>query len=165
MSDWFTQLPPVSQALLAGAFTWAVAAAGAALVFFARRVNRKLLDAMLGFSGGVMLAASYWSLLAPAIEIAEHRAMPAWLPSSAGLLLGAGALWVLDKTLPHLHLDSPITRAEGPQTTWHRALLLVTAITLHNVPEGFAVGVAFGGVVSGVPSVAAAVALSVGIGI
>ena len=114
-----------------------------------------------------MLAASYWSLLAPAIEISEHGALPAWLPASVGLLLGAAAMWTLDKTLPHLHLLHPVEEAEGPKTTWHRAVLLVTAITLHNVPEGLAVGVAFGGVLTGLPSASmgAAIALSVGIGL
>jgi ZIP family zinc transporter len=114
-----------------------------------------------------MLAASYWSLLAPAIEIARHRGLPAWLPATVGLLLGAAMLWLLDKTLPHLHLETPLEQAEGPATRWHRSVLLVSAITLHNIPEGLAVGVAFGGVVSGIPSadVAAAVALTIGIGL
>jgi ZIP family zinc transporter len=114
-----------------------------------------------------MLAASYWSLLAPAIEIARHRGLPAWLPATVGLLLGAAMLWLLDRTLPHLHLETPLEQAEGPATRWHRSVLLVSAITLHNIPEGLAVGVAFGGVVSGIPSadVAAAVALTIGIGL
>lgn len=167
MAQWFLSLHPVLQALLAGLFTWAVTALGAACVFLAGGVNRRLLDAMLGFSGGVMLAASYWSLLAPAIAISERGPFPAWFPPALGFLLGAGALWVMDKTLPHLHLGFPIEEAEGPKTAWRRAALLVSAITLHNVPEGLAVGVAFGGVVAGVPesSVAAAVVLALGIGI
>jgi ZIP family zinc transporter len=164
---WYTSLHPVAQALLAGLFTWAVTAIGAASVFFARQINRKLLDSLLGFSGGVMLAASYWSLLAPAIEIASHGPTASWLPPTIGFLTGGGVLWVLDKSLPHLHLGFPIEEAEGPTTSWRRAVLLVTAITLHNIPEGLAVGVAFGGVIAGVPStsVAAAVALAIGIGI
>lgn len=167
MGNWFTSLHPVAQAMLAGLFTWSVTAVGAAAVFFTKGVNRKLLDSMLGFSGGVMLAASYWSLLAPAIEISEHGSLPAWLPPTAGFLLGGASLWTLDKVLPHLHLGFPIEEAEGPKTAWYRAILLVTAITLHNVPEGLAVGVAFGGVIAGVPGtgVAAAIALSIGIGI
>ena len=167
MYDSFASLQPVYQALLAGLFTWFVTAAGAASVFVARRVNRRLLDGMLGFSGGVMLAASYWSLLAPAIAISEHRSLPAWLPPSIGFLLGGAALWILDKSLPHLHIGFPLAEAEGPKTTWRRALLLVTAITLHNIPEGLAVGVAFGGVIGGLPtsSIGAAIALSIGIGI
>jgi ZIP family zinc transporter len=167
MSQWFLSLHPVVQALLAGLFTWGITAVGAATVFFTRRVNRKLLDSMLGFSGGVMLAASYWSLLAPAIEMSTHGPTPSWFPPAFGFLLGGAVLWVLDRSLPHLHLGFPIEEAEGPPTAWHRAVLLVTAITLHNIPEGLAVGVAFGGVVSGVPStsIAAAVVLSIGIGI
>lgn len=167
MYDWFLSQSPLLQALLAGLFTWLLTAAGAASVFFTREINRKLLDAMLGFSGGVMLAASYWSLLAPAIEIAEQGTLPVWLPPAIGFLLGGAALFALDKTLPHLHLGLPIEEAEGPKTTWHRAILLVTAITLHNIPEGLAVGVAFGGVIGGesTSSVGAAIALAVGIGV
>mgnify|MGYP001598917517 CR=1 FL=1 len=167
MVSWFTSLHPVAQALLAGLFTWAITAIGAATVFFARRINRKLLDALLGFSGGVMLAASYWSLLSPAIEIASHGPTASWFPPAIGFLAGGAVLWVLDKSLPHLHLGSPIEEAEGPATSWRRAVLLVTAITLHNIPEGLAVGVAFGGVIAGLPStsVASAVTLAIGIGI
>jgi ZIP family zinc transporter len=114
-----------------------------------------------------MLAASYWSLLAPAIAISEHSSLPAWVPPSAGFLLGGTVLWILDKLLPHLHIGFPLAEAEGPKTTWRRAILLVTAITLHNIPEGLAVGVAFGGIISGPPSssAAGAIALSIGIGI
>ena len=167
MPDWFVNLPPVLQALLAGLFTWGITASGAALVFVVQGVNRKLFDAMLGFSGGVMLAASYWSLLAPAIEIADHGVLPNWLPPAVGFLLGGGVLWILDKSLPHLHVGAALEQAEGPRTSWNRAVLLVTAITLHNIPEGLAVGVAFGGVIEGVPgtSVQAALVLSLGIGI
>lgn len=136
-------------------------------MFLARGVNRKLLDSMLGFSGGVMLAASYWSLLAPAIEIAERSGTPAWLPAAVGFLLGGAVLWILDKCLPHLHVGFPTHEAEGPRTAWQRSTLLVTAITLHNIPEGLAIGVAFGGAASGLPSatVAGAVALAIGIGL
>jgi ZIP family zinc transporter len=167
MYQWFLLLHPVVQALLAGVFTWGVTAAGAASVFLARRIDQRLLDSMLGFSGGVMLAASYWSLLAPAIEISRHGSLPPWVPPAFGFLLGGGVLWLLDKSLPHLHLGFPQSEAEGPTTAWQRAVLLVTAITLHNIPEGLAMGVAFGGVIAGVPatSVAAALALAVGIGI
>lgn len=165
MIDWFLTLNPVWQALLAGLFTWSLTAVGAASVVFVRRVNRKLLDAMLGFSGGVMLAASYWSLLAPAIAIAEQGPTPSWVPALVGFLLGGAMLWGLDKVLPHLHLGFPMEEAEGPPTAWRRAVLLVSAITLHNIPEGLAVGVAFAGSAAGEAesSVAAAVVLSVGI--
>ncbi len=167
MVDWFALLHPVTQALLAGLFTWSVTALGAGLVFFTRRANRRLMDAMLGFAGGVMLAASYWSLLAPSIEIAAHGSGYAWLPAAVGLLLGGGCLLAVDTVLPHLHIGFPTEEAEGPKVAWRRSVLLVSAITLHNIPEGLAVGVAFGGVIAGVPStsVAAAVALAIGIGI
>jgi ZIP family zinc transporter len=167
MSDWFVQLHPAGQALLAGLFTWGVTAIGAAMVFLTAQVNRRLLDAMLGFSGGVMVAASYWSLLAPAIQISEQGTLPAWFPPLAGFLLGGFALLALDKSLPHLHLNFPLEEAEGPSTSLRRAVLLVIAITLHNIPEGLAVGVAFGGVIHGQhsASLSAAIALAIGIGL
>ena len=165
--DWLASLSPPVQALVAGLFTWAMTALGAGLVFFAKRANRRLLDGMLGFSAGVMIAATYWSLLAPSIEIARHRAEAAWLPAAAGFLLGGMCLWGIDKILPHLHLGFPLQEAEGISTAWRRAVLLVLAITLHNIPEGLAIGIAFGGVIAGVPSIsiAGAVALTIGIGI
>ncbi|MCC6144459.1 MAG: ZIP family metal transporter [Candidatus Hydrogenedentes bacterium] len=167
MVDWFKELHPVWQAALAGLFTWGVTAVGAMGVFFTREVNRRLFDGMLGFAAGVMLAASYWSLLAPAIEISAHRPEPDWLPALVGFLLGMGCLWASDKILPHLHPGLPADQAEGVHSALRRSILLVLAITLHNIPEGLAVGVAFGGVVAGVPSsdIGAAVALAVGIGI
>lgn len=167
MIEWFTSLSPIVQALLAGLFTWGVTALGAGLVFLTTNVSRRALDAMLGFSGGVMIAASFWSLLAPAIEISEAGTLPVWLPAAAGFLLGGACIWAIDKILPHLHLGFPTEEAEGTRSSWKRAVLLVTAITMHNVPEGLAVGVAFGGVISGLPSasIAAAVTLAIGIGI
>lgn len=160
-------LSPIVQALLAGLFTWGVTALGAAVVFTTREVSRKLLDFMLGFAAGVMIAASYWSLLAPAIEMAEGGLLPAWLPAVSGFLAGGAFLFVIDKLLPHLHLGLPVEQAEGPKTSWHRSILLVTAITLHNIPEGLAIGVAFGAAAAGVPSatLAGAVALAIGIGL
>ncbi len=167
MKEWFIAQDPVFQAFLAGVFTWSITAVGSLVVFGLLKVNRLFLDAMLGFSGGVMLAASYWSLLAPAIEIAERSGTPGWLPPLVGFLAGGAALWVLDKSLPHLHLFLPISQAEGPRTSWERSILLVTAITLHNIPEGLAIGVAFGGVATGMEgtSLGAALALAIGIGI
>ena len=155
------------QALLAGLFTWSVTALGAGFVFVMNRSDRRVLDAMLGFSGGVMIAASYWSLLAPSIEIAKHGSVPAWLPATVGFLLGGACLWAVDKILPHLHLGFALGEAEGISTKWGRTELLVLAITLHNIPEGLAIGVAFGGVVAGqhATSMAAAVTLAIGIGI
>ena len=164
---WFSGLHPVVQALLAGTMTWLMTAAGAALVLLAVRPSRKLLDAMLGFAGGVMIAASFWSLLAPAIEIAKEMDVPAWLPPAVGFLLGAGVLAAIDRVLPHIHPGLSSEHAEGLKTAWHRATLLVLAITLHNIPEGLAVGVGFGAAALGMANttLAAAMALALGIGI
>jgi ZIP family zinc transporter len=165
--DWLANLPPILQALVGTGFTWGLTAAGAAMVFFFKSVNRKVLDAMLGFAAGVMIAASFWSLLAPAIEMAAAAGQPPWLPPLVGFLLGGAFLWAVDKVLPHLHLGLPMSQAEGIKTSWQRSLLLVLAITLHNIPEGLAVGVAFGGANVGLASasLAGAVALAVGIGL
>jgi len=167
MIEWFKELNPVLQALLGTCFTWFVTAAGAALVFPFKTINRKVLDGMLGFAAGVMIAASFWSLLAPAIEMAEGSSLPAWLPATIGFLLGGAFLRLVDKLLPHLHIGFPMEEAEGISTQWQRSVLLVLAITLHNIPEGLAVGVAFGAVAAGLPSatLAGAVALAIGIGI
>lgn len=167
MVIWFTGLHPVAQALVATLFTWFLTALGAGLVFFFKRINRKVLDGMLGFAAGVMIAASYWSLLAPAIEMAEESSIPAWVPATIGFLLGGFFLWIVDKILPHLHLGFPMEEAEGINTSWQRSILLVLAITLHNIPEGLAVGVAFGALAADLPAadLAGAVALALGIGI
>jgi len=167
MVDWFVGQNTVLQALIATLFTWFVTALGAALVFFFKTINRKVLDGMLGFAAGVMIAASFWSLLAPAIEMAEESSLPAWIPATAGFLMGGLFLWIADKIIPHLHLGFPMEEAEGIKTSWHRSILLVLAITLHNIPEGLAVGVAFGALASDLPSatMAGAVALAIGIGI
>ena len=167
MIAWFTGLTPVLQALIATLFTWSVTALGAAFVFFFKSIKRKALDGMLGFAAGVMIAASYWSLLAPAIEMAEEGSLPAWVPATAGFLMGGFFLWIIDKILPHLHLGFPRQEAEGIKTSWHRSVLLVLAITLHNIPEGLAVGVAFGALASDLPSatLGGAIALALGIGI
>jgi ZIP family zinc transporter len=148
-------------------FTWFLTALGAALVFLFKSINRKVLDGMLGFAAGVMIAASYWSLLAPAIEMAEESSLPAWVPATTGFLLGGLFLWIADKILPHLHLGFPMEEAEGIKTSWQRSILLVLAITLHNIPEGLAVGVAFGAIAADLPAatLGGAVALALGIGI
>ena len=165
--EWFKNLHPIWQAFLATCFTWFLTAVGAAAVFFFKNLNRKVLDGMLGFAAGVMIAASFWSLLAPAIEMAEKMEVPAWMPALVGFLLGGVFLWTVDKILPHLHLGFPMREAEGIKTSWQRSVLLVLAITLHNIPEGLAVGVAFGALYSNLPaaSLAGAVALALGIGI
>jgi len=164
---WFEQIHPVIQALLATLFTWFLTALGAACVFGFKNMGRKTLDGMLGFAAGVMIAASYWSLLAPAIEMSEELGFPAWLPAVTGFLIGGFFLWGADKILPHLHIGFKTEEAEGIKTSWHRSVLLVLAITLHNIPEGLAVGVAFGAAAAGYPaaSLAGALALAVGIGI
>jgi ZIP family zinc transporter len=163
----FVNVPPVWQAGLAGLFTWGFTALGASLVFMTKTVNQRVLDGMLGFAGGVMIAAIFWSLLAPAIEMAEGGPLPAWLPAGVGFLLGAVFLRLIDYVLPHLHLGFPTSEAEGIHTQWRRSTLLVLAITLHNIPEGLAIGVAFGAVAAGIPeaSMAGAIALAMGIGI
>lgn len=165
--DWIKQFTPVTQALIATLFTWLLTAMGSAVVFFFKTINRKVLDGMLGFAAGIMIAASFWSLLAPAIEMAENLGMVPWVPAVVGFLSGGVFLWIIDKILPHLHLGYKRTEAEGIKTGWQKSVLLVLAITLHNIPEGLAVGVAFGAVASGLPSVtiAGAVVLAIGIGI
>ena len=169
LSEWFVNLDPLLQALLAGCFTWLVTALGAATVFLRRDFPQALLDAMLGFAAGVMIAASFWSLLSPAIEMAQAQGIPGWLPAVVGFLLGGVFLRLVDQFLPHLHIGLPRERAEGVQTTWQRTTLLILAITLHNIPEGLAVGVAFGAVAVGgdstTASLGAAIALAIGIGL
>jgi ZIP family zinc transporter len=167
MIEWFSNLHPIWQAFLATCFTWFLTALGAGCVFFFKSIKRKVLDGMLGFAAGVMIAASYWSLLAPAIEMAEESTLPAYIPAVVGFLLGGGFIWAVDKVLPHLHLGFPMEEAEGIHTSWRRSILLVMAITLHNIPEGLAVGVAFGALSANLPSAtfAGSVALALGIGI
>jgi ZIP family zinc transporter len=165
--EWFVNLNPIQQALAATLFTWGMTALGAGAVFSFKSINRKLLDSMLGFAAGVMIAASFWSLLAPAIEMAEGMGVPPWLPAVVGFLLGGAFLWGVDKLLPHLHMGLPTSEAEGIKTSWQRSVLLVLAITLHNIPEGLAVGVAFGALGANLPaaSLAGAIALAIGIGL
>ncbi|MDN5697108.1 MAG: ZIP family metal transporter [Rubrobacter sp.] len=171
MIEGFAALPPVLQALLAGLFTWGMTSLGAAMVFATKKVPRRLLDAMLGFAAGVMIAASFWSLLDPAIELSGGRALPEWLPPLIGFLAGGVFLRLLDRILPHLHPGLSMSEAEGVQSSWRRSVLLVSAITLHNIPEGLAVGVAFGAASSGLAqgslatTLGGAVALALGIGL
>jgi ZIP family zinc transporter len=165
--QFFYSIDPVWAALIATTFTWLVTAAGASLVFFFKDLSRRTLDGMLGFTGGVMIAASFWSLLAPAIEMSPGEGFIKAMPAAVGFGCGALFLFALDKILPHLHINFPSDKAEGVQTNWHRTILLVLAITLHNIPEGLAVGVLFGGVAAGIPeaSIGGAVALAIGIGL
>ncbi len=167
MSDFFLQFDPVMQALIATLFTWGVTAAGAALVFLPGIVKPKAMDCMLGFAAGVMIAASFWSLLAPGIEMAEELGYVPWLTAVIGFMGGGLFMRLADKFLPHLHLGLAMDQSEGIKTSWQRSTLLVLAITLHNIPEGLAVGVAFGAVAAGLPSatLGGAIALAIGIGI
>lgn len=163
--SYFESINPILAALYATLFTWFLTALGAAFVFFFKNMNRTLLDGMLGFTGGVMIAASFWSLLSPAIEMSEGEGFTKVMPASIGFLLGALFIFALDKVLPHIHIN--FKESEGIKSPWQRTTLLVLAITLHNIPEGLAVGVLFGGVAAGIPeaSIAGAVTLALGIGI
>lgn len=167
MAAFLTNFPPVVQALFATIFTWAVTALGSAFVFVNRTISRKLLVSMLGFAAGVMIAASFFSLLLPAIDMAEASGVPGWLPAVVGFLAGGAFLYGVDKLLPHLHPGLATDQSEGIKTHWQRSVLLVLAITLHNFPEGLAVGVAFGAVAAGIPSASltSAIALAIGIGL
>ncbi len=158
---------PVLLALIATLFTWGVTALGAAMVFFFKSINKKVLNAMLGFAAGVMIAASFWSLLKPAIEMSEEQGKSPWLPALIGFLAGGLFLFLVDKLLPHLHMGLDTKKAEGIKTTWQRSVLLVLAITLHNIPEGLAVGVAFGSLArhADTSTLAGAIALAIGIGL
>ncbi|WKY46189.1 ZIP family metal transporter [Eubacteriaceae bacterium ES2] len=165
--EWLKQFGPVEQALIGTLFTWAMTAAGAAMVFFFKKINQNVLNGMLGFAAGVMIAASFWSLLAPGIDMAEELGQTAWLTAAIGFLGGGAFLYLVDKLMPHLHLGLDVSQAEGIKTSWQRSVLLVLAITLHNIPEGMAVGVAFGAAAAGgtASSIAGAVALALGIGL
>jgi ZIP family zinc transporter len=168
--QWFLDLNPIMQACLGGLFTWGVTALGAGLVFFAKNVGEKLLDSMMGFAAGVMIAASVWSLIIPSIDMAEAQGVIPWLPAVIGFLAGGLFLRICDEYLPHLHIGLPKSEAEGVPTSWRRSTLLVLAITLHNIPEGLAIGVLFGAAATGVDptgtaTVAAAITLALGIGI
>jgi ZIP family zinc transporter len=163
--DTFLTLPAVVQALIAGCFTWGITALGASVVFLTRSVNQRVLDGMMGFAAGVMIAASFWSLLIPSILMADESGSIPWLPAALGFAAGWIFLWVLHSVIPHLHIG--FSEAKGPKSSLNRSTLLVIAITLHNIPEGLAIGVAFGGAAAGVSSaaVAGAIALTIGIGI
>lgn len=172
--QWFIKQHPILQALIGGLFTWALTALGASLVFFFKNSSRKTLDMALGFTGGVMVAASFWSLLSPAISAVEKQqelgitSLPIWFAPAIGFLLGALFLYYLDKKIPHLHLFESVENAEGPKTDLKKTELLVLAIALHNIPEGLAVGVAFGAIACGMDigmEIGGAIALAIGMGL
>ena len=167
MESWFREWSPVTQALIASLFTWGVTAAGAAVVFTAATVSTRLLHMSLGFAAGVMIAASFWSLLAPSIALARSMGMIPWLPAAIGFCLGGAFIRLADALLPHLHLFTAMRDAEGPRTSWDRRILLVLAITLHNIPEGLAIGVSFGAAAAGLEqaTLGGAIALALGIGL
>ncbi len=162
--EFFRNIPPILGALYATVFTWGLTALGASFVFLFRSMNRMVLDGMLGFTGGVMVAASFWSLLAPGIEMSPGEGFVKVLPAALGFVFGALFIFGLDKILPHLHINFKVS--EGIKTPWHRTTLLVLAITLHNIPEGLAVGVLFGGVAAGIPeaTISGAVVLALELG-
>ena len=171
---WFIEQSAIIQALIGGLFTWLMTAIGATLVFFFKSSNRKALDMCLGFTGGVMIAASFWSLLSPAIATVEKQQelgitnLPIWFAPAVGFFLGALFLYFLDKKVPHLHLFESVENAEGPKTDLKKTELLVIAIALHNIPEGLAVGVAFGALASGMDigmEMGGAIALAIGMGL
>jgi Predicted divalent heavy-metal cations transporter len=163
--QYFEGINPVLAALYATLFTWFVTALGASFVFFFKKMHKNLLDGMLGFTGGVMVAASVWSLIIPAIDMSEGEGFVKVIPTVVGFLIGTVFLYGIDKILPHLHAN--FKKVEGVKTPWQKTTLMILAITLHNIPEGLAVGVLFGGVAAGIPeaTIGAAVALALGIGL
>ncbi|MFA7075176.1 MAG: ZIP family metal transporter [Candidatus Izemoplasmatales bacterium] len=165
MIEFFSNINPVLAALIGTAFTYSMTALGSAFVFVFKSMNQSIMNAMLGFSAGVMIAASFWSLLNPGIELADELGMIPWVPAVIGFLAGGAFLMLVDKILPHIHIESH--HQEGLPSRWRRSVLLVLSITLHNIPEGLAVGVAFGAAAAGIPgaSIGAAIALAIGIGI
>jgi zinc transporter, ZIP family len=165
MIEFLTPFNPVLLALIAATFTWLMTSFGAALIYTTTSINRKFMDGMLGFAAGVMMAATFWSLLEPAIQMSKGKSMPTWLPVSVGFIIGVAMMSSIDKILPHLHLGFSLTDAEGIKTNWKRSILLVLAITLHNIPEGLAIGVIFGALGNGVSAVALPTALAVALGI
>lgn len=160
-----SDINPIIQALVATLFSAFSTSLGAAPVFFFKEVNQRLLDGLLGAAAGVMIAASFFSLILPALEISNELGYVPWFPPVIGFLVGGGCLLLIDKILPHLHPGLAAADAEGVHTSWRRSTLLVLAITLHNFPEGLAVGVAFGAAAAGIPGagLAGAVTLTLGI--
>lgn len=158
---------PVLLALLATLYTYFTTALGASMVFFFRSINKKILNSMLGFAAGIMIAASFWSLLKPAIDMAAETSNHPWFPAVVGFLSGGAFILLVDKILPHLHMGLATDKAEGIKTTWQRSVLLILAITLHNIPEGLAVGVAFGALAQNpdMATLSGAVGLAIGIGL
>lgn len=169
---WLMQQNVVFLAFLAGLFTWGCTILGSAIVFFFKNISRKLLDIMMGFAAGVMIAASFWSLLQPSLDYASQNGYGqwSWFPAATGFLLGGVALRLIDAVVPHLHLGNDISQAEGiqPRHKLSKTALLFLAITIHNFPEGLAVGVTFGALAGGNMTTAGlmgAIGLAIGIGL
>lgn len=166
MIDFITNLNPVIQAFLATLFTYGVTALGAALVFLFKRVNKTVMDAMLGFAAGVMIAASFWSLLNPAIEMADSLGMISWLVVFFGFFSGGILLYFSDISFNYLN-ERMSNKESGNDNSFKRCLMLIISITMHNIPEGLAVGVAFGSVAYGLTGAtfSSACLLALGIGL
>lgn len=162
--NWFENLNPVLQAFIATTFTWGITALGSLVVCFFKNVNKKVLNTILGFSAGVMIAASFWSLLSPAIDLSEELGYIVWMLPTAGFIVGGLFVLLSDRFLDRVLKNNKNLRSAD---SLKRCILLISAITIHNIPEGMAIGVAFGGIASGVPgmTVVAAVMLAIGIGI
>ncbi|HOA54866.1 MAG: ZIP family metal transporter [Acetivibrionales bacterium] len=167
MDALLSDISPVFQALIATGFSWFMTAVGSAFVFFFKAINKRVFDTMLGFAAGVMLAASFWSLLAPSIEMSGELGLPIWMPPLIGFLAGGLFLKLADSFLPHLHIGPQCDQVEGLRCGWKRTVLLITAITLHNIPEGLAVGVAIGAATNnlGSATIASALILALGMGL
>jgi ZIP family zinc transporter len=167
MKEWFIHLNPIAQATLMASLNWFFTAMGASVVFGFKNLSRRALDVMLGFASGVMLSATFWSLLLPSTEISRQNHLPIWLPGSVGLLLGWIFMRGLDIVIPHLHIGAPEGGEEGLSTHWRKTLLLVLAVTLHNLPEGIIVGVSFSAssLNPQIAPLSASLALSLGVGI
>lgn len=165
LKTYLENIDPILAAFLATVFTWLMTAIGASFVFFFKNYNKNFMDSMLGFTGGVMVAASIWSLLIPAIDMSEGEGFERVYPAVIGFLCGAGILYLIDKLMPHLHVN--FQKVEGVKTPWQKTTLMILAITIHNIPEGLAIGVLFGGMAAGIPeaSIGAALSLAIGIGL
>ena len=165
MFDFFVSLSPIYQALIASLFTWAITSLGSAVVFFFKEIRKGIMDALLGFSAGVMIAASFWSLLSPAIEMAESLDLIPWLVAFSGFACGGLLLYVGDKIYVLAEKKKKRTKKDGPNIK--RCLMLVVSITLHNIPEGLVIGVAFGSLAYNIPgaTVLSAITLAIGIGL
>ncbi len=162
--SWFETINPVIQAFIATLFTWAITALGSLVVCFFKEVNKKVLNTILGFSAGVMIAASFWSLLSPAIDLSAELGYIVWLLPATGFIIGGLFVLLSDRFLDNVLKNRKNLRNAD---SLRRSILLISAITIHNIPEGMAIGVAFGGIASGVPGMTliGAIMLAVGIGI